>query len=132
MLDASRLASLSPQRGKGLRVRGDMGKRVSVCRERHQAAVCCTTLALLSSPSPDPFHEPLGRPPGFGLRQSSGAFGERPNDASLPKAPEDWRSPRRYRAGSGVQCAKKSFGEFSPLNGERGKSACLGKTALSS
>jgi len=33
--------------------------------------------------------------PGFGLRQSSGALAM---EASQRKAPEDWRSPRRYRA----------------------------------
>src|SRR5882724_11755475 len=40
-------------------------------------------------------HEPSEAPPGFGLRQSSGALAM---EASQPKAPEDWRSPRRYRA----------------------------------
>src|SRR6266487_5212984 len=41
-------------------------------------------------------HEPLKAPPGFGaVRQSSGALAM---EASQPKAPEDWRSPRRYRA----------------------------------
>src|SRR5437762_8667684 len=34
-------------------------------------------------------------PQGFGVRQSSGALAM---EASRPKAPEDWRSPRRYRA----------------------------------
>jgi hypothetical protein len=33
--------------------------------------------------------------PGFGVRQSSGALAV---EVSQPKAPEDWRSPRRYRA----------------------------------
>src|SRR6266496_6578946 len=42
-----------------------------------------------------PFHEPLEAPPGFGVRQSSGALAMQ---ASQPKAPEDWRSPRRCRA----------------------------------
>src|SRR5437016_1979348 len=42
-----------------------------------------------------PLHDPLEAPPGFGVRQSSGALAL---DASQPKAPEDWRSPRRYRA----------------------------------
>src|SRR5438094_7760660 len=42
-----------------------------------------------------PLHEPLEAPPGFGVRQSSGALAM---EASRPKAPEDWRSPRRYRA----------------------------------
>src|SRR6266581_860058 len=42
-----------------------------------------------------PFHEPLEPPPGFGVRQSSGALAM---GASRAKAPEDWRSPRRYRA----------------------------------
>jgi len=42
-----------------------------------------------------PLHEPSGVPPGFGVRQSSGALAM---EASQPKAPEDWRSPRRYRA----------------------------------
>jgi hypothetical protein len=37
----------------------------------------------------------LENPPGFGVRQSSGALAM---EASQPKAPEDWRSPRRYRA----------------------------------
>src|SRR6058998_572133 len=41
------------------------------------------------------FHEPSEAPTGFGLRQSSGALAM---EASQPKAPEDWRSPRRYRA----------------------------------
>ena len=40
-------------------------------------------------------HEPSEAPTGFGLRQSSGALAM---EASQPKAPEDWRSPRRYRA----------------------------------
>src|SRR6266487_6616350 len=54
-------------------------------------------------------HEPSEAPPGFGVRQSSGALAM---EASQPKAPaavapkrrygaprrrEDWRSPRRYR-----------------------------------
>ena len=42
-----------------------------------------------------PFHEPLEAPPGFAVRQSSGALAMQ---ASQPKAPEDWRSPRRCRA----------------------------------
>ncbi len=41
------------------------------------------------------FHKPSEAPPGFGVRQSSGALAM---DASRPKAPEHWRSPRRYRA----------------------------------
>src|SRR6058998_2362756 len=41
------------------------------------------------------FHEPSEAPPGFGVRQSSGALAM---EASQSKAPEDWRSPRRYRA----------------------------------
>src|SRR5882672_7190954 len=41
------------------------------------------------------FHELSEAPPGFGVRQSSGALAM---EASRPKAPEDWRSPRRYRA----------------------------------
>src|SRR6266496_3388099 len=41
------------------------------------------------------FHKPLEAPPGFGVRQSSGALAMQ---ASQPKAPEDWRSPRRCRA----------------------------------
>src|SRR6266487_6330268 len=41
------------------------------------------------------FHEPSEAPPGFGLRQCSGALAM---EASQPKAPEDWRSPKRYRA----------------------------------
>jgi hypothetical protein len=44
---------------------------------------------------PRGLHEPLEAPPGFGVRQSSGALAMQ---ASQPKAPEDWRSPRRYRA----------------------------------
>src|SRR5579862_5555181 len=32
-------------------------------------------------------------PPGFGVRQPSGAF----DDPAVGKAPEDWRTPRRYR-----------------------------------
>ncbi len=40
-------------------------------------------------------HEPSEAPPGFGVRQSSGALAM---EASQPKAPEHWRSPRRYRA----------------------------------
>ena len=41
-------------------------------------------------------HQELWEPsPGFGLRQSSGALAV---EGSQPKAPEDWRSPRRYRA----------------------------------
>src|SRR5205809_7449238 len=47
------------------------------------------------APLPFPFHEPSVAPTGFGLRQSSGALAM---EASQPKAPEDWRSPRRYRA----------------------------------
>ena len=39
--------------------------------------------------------ESLEAPPGFGVRQFSGALAM---EASQPKAPEDWRSPRRYRA----------------------------------
>ena len=39
-------------------------------------------------------HEPSEAPQGFGLRQSSGAFDRR---TRVPKAPEDWRSPRRCR-----------------------------------
>src|SRR5438046_2776385 len=42
-----------------------------------------------------PLHDPLEAPPGFGVRQSSGALAMQ---ASQPKAPEDWRSPRRCRA----------------------------------
>ena len=42
-----------------------------------------------------PFHEPFGLPPGFGLRQSSGAFGSRRSR----KAAEVCRTPRRCRAG---------------------------------
>ena len=42
-----------------------------------------------------PLHDPLEAPPGFGVRKSSGALAL---EASQPKAPEDWRSPRRYRA----------------------------------
>jgi hypothetical protein len=38
-------------------------------------------------------HEPSAPPPGFGLRQSSGAFGKH-HDA---KAAEDCRSPKRWR-----------------------------------
>src|SRR5437867_4217566 len=41
------------------------------------------------------FHELSEAPPGFGVRQSSGALAM---EASQPKAPGDWRSPRRYRA----------------------------------
>jgi len=41
------------------------------------------------------FHVLSDAPPGFGLRQSSSALAL---EASQPKAPEDWRSPRRYRA----------------------------------
>src|SRR5687768_4997165 len=41
------------------------------------------------------FHGTSEAPPGFGLRQSSGAL---TMEASHPKAPEDWRSPRRCRA----------------------------------
>ena len=41
------------------------------------------------------FHEPSEAPPGFGVRQSSGALAV---VASRPKAPEGWRTPRRYRA----------------------------------
>ena len=37
----------------------------------------------------------LERPLGFGVRQSSGALAMQ---ASQPKAPGDWRSPRRCRA----------------------------------
>ena len=40
-------------------------------------------------------HEPSEAPPGFGVRQSSGALAM---EAIQPKAPEDWRSPRRCRA----------------------------------
>ena len=40
-------------------------------------------------------HQPLEAPPGFRVRQSSGALAMQ---ASQPKAPEDWRSPRPYRA----------------------------------
>src|SRR6266496_3433383 len=40
-------------------------------------------------------HEPSEAQPGFGVRESSGALAM---EASPPKAPEDWRSPRRYRA----------------------------------
>ena len=40
-------------------------------------------------------HELSEAPPDFGVRQSSGALAM---EASQPKAPEDWRSPRRYRA----------------------------------
>src|SRR5213075_2861255 len=40
-------------------------------------------------------HEQWEPPPGFGVRQTSGALAM---EASQPKAPEDWRSPRRYRA----------------------------------
>ena len=38
-------------------------------------------------------HPPLEVPPGFGLRQPSGAF-----PVASKKAPEGWRSPRRCRA----------------------------------
>src|SRR5256885_9750355 len=38
---------------------------------------------------------PLEAQPVFGVGQSSGAL---TMEASQPKAPEDWRSPRRYRA----------------------------------
>ena len=39
--------------------------------------------------------EPSETPQGLGLRQSSGAF---QRATAVPKAPEDWRSPRRCRA----------------------------------
>src|SRR6185295_18456207 len=48
-----------------------------------------------SGSSPDSPHEPSEPPPGFGVCQSSGALAM---EASQPKAPEDWRTPRRYRA----------------------------------
>src|SRR5213075_1302339 len=63
-----------------------------------------------STGNPRTFHEPWEPPPGFGVRQSfrlcgapkrrSGATaaGALAMEASQPKAPEDWRSPRRYRA----------------------------------
>src|SRR5437867_2892300 len=53
-------------------------------------------------------HEPSEAPPGFGVRQSSGALAL---ESSQPKAPEDWRTPGRYRAirNSSSQCtASKS------------------------
>src|SRR6266542_1656057 len=43
------------------------------------------------------FREPAKAPPGFGLRQSSGAFRSGLVGA---KAAEDCRSPRRYRGGA--------------------------------
>ncbi len=39
-------------------------------------------------------HEPSEAPQGFGVRQSSGAFDWR---TRIPIAPEDWRTPRRWR-----------------------------------
>ena len=46
-----------------------------------------------------PSHEPSEAPPGSGVRQSSGALAV---VARRPKAPEDWRTPRRWSAGQGV------------------------------
>jgi hypothetical protein len=54
-----------------------------------------THSAKIEDPLEEVFHEPLEAPPGFGVRQSSGALAM---EASRLKAPEDWRSPRRYRA----------------------------------
>ena len=43
--------------------------------------------------------EPHMPPQGFSLRQSAGAFDD---GVSIQKAPEDWRSPRRWRAVAGL------------------------------
>src|SRR6266487_6172518 len=66
------------------------------------------------------FHEPLVAPTGFGLRQSSGALAM---EASQPKAQEDWRSPRRYRAIRRFMApmhAKKRKGAFHEPQGAAG------------
>jgi len=73
-------------------------------------------------------------PPGFGVRQSSGALTRgvsRSTGKLLPlalvtsaaKAPEDWRTPRRWRADAdpSVQCARFFFGEFSPQPSPAGR-----------
>src|SRR6266540_5438943 len=68
------------------------GQRLSVGRVRvdlHRFGV------PMHAKKPKALHEPSEVPPAFGLRQSSGALAM---EASRPKAPEDWRSPRRSRA----------------------------------
>src|SRR6266516_2958014 len=73
-----------------------------------------------------PLHEPLEAPPGFGVRQSSGALAM---EASRPKAPEDWRSPRRYRAIRrflGPMHAEKRKEALHELGGKRNDSRRLG------
>jgi hypothetical protein len=58
-------------------------------RSRFMASTHVTILEVF------PFHELWEPTPGFGMRQSSVSLAM---EASQPKAPEDWRSPRRYRA----------------------------------
>ncbi len=60
-----------------------------------KALVVTNNVLVATNATFDALHEPSEAPTGFGLRQSSGALAM---EASQPKAPEDWRSPRRYRA----------------------------------
>jgi hypothetical protein len=75
------------------------------------------------------FHEPLEAPSGFGLRQCSGAFGCL---ASNAKAPEHWRSPRRYRVIRRFMAPMHFKSERGLSMNRRGhrEAACLGKAAL--
>ena len=50
-------------------------------------------------PTPASVRKPHMPPQGFRLRQSDGASDD---GSSIPKAPEDWRSPRRWRAVAGL------------------------------
>jgi hypothetical protein len=59
---------------------------------RCRLTTCATGLGLLGLFDPD--HNPTHEPAGFGLRHSAGTLLNR----FCPKAPDDWRSPKRWRA----------------------------------
>ena len=62
---------------------------------QHKTNLTRRRLAASPHPSYGPlFHEPSEAPQVFGVRQSSGAFDWR---TRIPIAPEDWRTPRRWR-----------------------------------
>ncbi len=65
-------------------------------------------VALALAPSPGTFDRPLG----FGVRQSSGALAWAAGVG--PKAPEDWRSPRRSRADAGSWAQSANFRSAAP------------------
>ena len=82
----AKILSMNP-RVQPARCRGNLGGAVALVR--------CSWSQCLREGEWGAFHEPSEAPPGFGVRQSSGALAM---EASRPKAPEDWRTARRYRA----------------------------------